>query len=88
MTTWPGRWLPLVARVEWRAEGRSEEWPSAIRVGAESTAVTVVISKRLGPARAGEPIETIFEVRDTKGQRLRVRRRDNAMALVEIWSGS
>jgi hypothetical protein len=80
------RWLPLVARVEWRAERRGLERPAALMIGTERRLLEIERSWHEGPRDAGGPVVTFFEVRDSEGRRLRISRSSDGATLVEVAS--
>jgi len=74
---------PLVARVEWRAEGRHAEHPAALWMGGERLLVVVEERWVEGPAVAGGRLVHGFVVRDEAGRVYRVRRRSGHGTIVE-----
>ncbi len=77
-TTW------LVARVEWRSEGRWAERPVAVLLGGERVEVTVVDRWVDGPAIAGEEAHACFVVADEQGRTFRVRQSTGGRTTVEL----
>lgn len=64
--------MSLVARVEWRSEGRARTRPGAVHVGGERRVVLVEESIVEGPAEAGGILVRVFLVRDEAGRRYRI----------------
>jgi hypothetical protein len=82
----PTIWMPLVARVEWRSERKTGQFPLAIVVGAERRPVEEQQHWVEGPQVAGRPIETVWIVTDDEGRRYRLRHREASEPRVEIHS--
>ncbi len=67
--------MSLVARVEWRSEGRARTRPGAVHVGGERRVVVVEESVVEGAMEAGGALTRIFVVRDEEGRRYRITER-------------
>ena len=66
-------WLPFIATVEWRAEGRGRGRPAALLLGIERVPVAVLDAWVEGPAVAGQPVIRVFVLEDAAGRLFRVR---------------
>ena len=75
--------MPLLARVEWRSEGRAAERPTALVVGEERIEVEVVEHWVEGPAVAGGEVQHHFVVTDGQGREYRIRRASSGRVVVE-----
>ncbi len=74
----------LVARVEWRSEGRWAEYPVALWLGGERIEIDVEDRWVDGPATAGGETCRGFLVGDRQGRRFRVRLRSGGRTTVEL----
>lgn len=76
-------WVALLATVEWRSERRHAQRPVAILIGGERVEILDETHWVEGPAVAGEPIETVFEVDGANGHRYRIVVREGQTDRVE-----
>ncbi len=68
-----GRWIPVVARVEWHSAGQARSTPVRVWFGGEWLPVVVKERAHLGPARAGDPTFEQFVVEDSRRRVFRIR---------------
>jgi hypothetical protein len=81
----PGpQWLPLIARVVWRSEGKHASRPVMLEVGGRRIEVTLERRWTEGPQEAGDPLWRVFLLRDENGRHLRVRIDEMGRERVEI----
>ncbi len=78
-------WLPFLARVEWRAEGRGAERPGALLIGGRRVPVVVEGSWAEGGARGGDPVRHVFLVRDVEEGRFFRVVRSGDRSVVEVF---
>lgn len=77
-------WLPLIARVLWRSEGKYASRPVALEVGGDRVGVKVERRWTEGPQEAGERLWSVYLLRDDTGRRMRVRVDREGRERVEI----
>jgi len=81
------RWVTAIATVEWRSERHRTQRPEAVVLAGERFDVEAEGHWVEGPAVAGGPLATVFEVVAADGRRYRITARGDRPDRVEVHVG-